>query len=191
MATVPVDVVVSIAVGMAAIIGVYLTLFRIWGNEARDDLRRGEARRNEYIEREVENTLLNHLDSMVNTLTEMRDTANFDISQPLKDSSSSAAKLTKELEKIQDAATTATTLLRRARNRGLLFLVGVGVLVLSITIDAYQGVSMSGTDPLTVINAFYVEALLFAFIFYIMSPLGKYRSIRRLLREKNLDVVAA
>jgi hypothetical protein len=146
-------------------------------NEKCKDLRAGADKKVQHIKTQMETSILEKIDKIINLVSDMQKSDSYNLTPELRKTTNQLAKDMKELGQIEDSTKTIVSLLRKIRNDLVLLIAGLGfffILFLAIP------------QEWNIILVFFGYILMFWFTFRIFPSIQKYRRINSLLIEKKL-----
>lgn len=186
----PVEILVATVAAIGAAIPLLWNIYTRKITEKSKDLEAGERNRFEYVRKQMPN-LEPKLKLAVDAVRKLEKLPNSGLTSELRENLGELSKLVEEIDSIQDAHSAIVESMRKFRDRGALFLMMLGIVMVTLEISAYLPIS----EMLQVVLALASAGVIMAYglVFYVLLKLipgyNKYKRVNKLLVEKKLDAI--
>jgi len=182
-----VEVWVGTVAGIVAATALWYEIYTRWITEKNRDLEAGEGKRSEYVRKQMPN-LEPKLKSAMQAVKKLKKSPDSGLTSELLENLAELGKVVGEIDSIQDAHSGIVESMRKFRDRGVLFLILLGIaLVMFETAGSLGPEMLTVALALVLAGVFLVYGLLFYGLFRLSKSYGEYTRVNKLLVEKKLN----
>lgn len=172
---------------LSLFVGAPIAWFTLWSakiSEKFKDLQAGEPARNKYLADKL-SSLMDSVSSSVRVIEQMTSNPDIELTSKLREQVDTLGDSIEDLSTVQDAMQGIVGNLRRTRDKGLLFIILTGFIMILGLAGIYSG-NEYGLAIGLVLIVFYLYSSVFVVNILIWRPIRQFRQVQKLLIVEKL-----